>query len=79
MQNYEKYDIRERSFKFGIRICKLTNELPKTPFGFEIGKQLVRSGTAIGANIEEAQNAVSKPDFVSKLNISLKEARETKY
>jgi len=79
MLNYEKYDIRERSFKFGIRVCNLTNELPKTPFGFEIGKQLVRSGTSIGANIEEAQSAVSKLDFINKLSISLKEARETKY
>lgn len=52
------FDIRERSFEFGVRIVKLVNILPKTTAGYAIGNQVIRSGTAVGANIEEAQNAI---------------------
>lgn len=81
MQNSElgKKDIVERTFKFGVRIVKMVSGLPKTPSGFALGGQVVRSGTSVGANIEEAQSAVSKADFVNKMNIALKEARETSY
>ena len=47
--------------------------------GYDLSKQLIRSGTSIGANIEEAQDAESTADFIHKMNISLKEARETNY
>lgn len=53
--------------------------MPKTTTGFAIGNQLIRSGTSIGANIEEAQNSGSKKEFIHGLTISLKEARETEY
>jgi four helix bundle protein len=83
MQNEEsrmkKRDIEERTFRFGVQIVKIVNGLPRTPAGFELGKQAVRSGTSIGANIQEAQSAVSRLDFINKFGIALKEARETKY
>ncbi len=69
--------IQDRSFKFGVEIVKLTFLLPKSPAGYALASQIVRSGTSIGANIEEAQGASSKKDFVNKMQISLKEARET--
>ena len=76
--NYEN-DIRDRVFKFGVRIIKMVNILPKTPSGYAIANQVVRSGTSVGANIEEAQSAVSRKDFIHSMNIALKEARETHY
>jgi len=72
-------DIVARTFAFSLRIIKLVNNLPKTPAGYAIGDQVVRSGTSIGANIEEAQDAASRKDFIHCLTISLKEARETHY
>ena len=53
--------------------------LPRNTAGFAIGNQVVRSGTAIGANIEEAQNAGTKKEFIRGITIALKEARETEY
>jgi len=73
-------DIQERTLNFRIRIvnlCKFLRENGGT--GYDLSKQLIRSGTSIGANIEEAQNAESKPDFIHKMSISLKETRETNY
>lgn len=75
----ERKDIIERTFKFGVRVIKLGNSLPKTPAGFALASQLIRSGTSIGANIQEAQSAMSKKDFIHSIQISLKEARETKF
>lgn len=73
------FDIRERSFKFAVRIVKLVVSLPKNAAGLAIANQVVRSGTAIGANIEEAQNASSKKEFIRGMTIALREARETEY
>lgn len=73
------FDIRERSFQFGVEIVRLIKSLPRDTAGFAIGGQLIRSGTSIGANIEEAQDAASKKDFIHSLVIALKEARETEY
>lgn len=70
--------IQEKSFRFAIGIIKLYKELYKR-HEFDIGRQLLRSGTSVGANIEEAIAAQSKRDFLSKINIALKEARETQY
>lgn len=75
----QKKDILERLFKFSITIIKLASELPRTPAGFAIASQVIRSGTSIGANAEEAQDAISRREFLTKMNISLKEARETRY
>lgn len=73
------FDIRHRTLKFSVAIIKLVALLPKNAAGFAIASQVVRSGTSIGANVEEAQDAASKKDFIRGLVISLKEARETQY
>ena len=69
----------DKSFKFAIRVVKLYKYLCDSKKEYTLSKQLLRSGTSIGANINEAQEAQSKADFISKLSISLKEARESKY
>ena len=73
-------DIVARTFQFALRIIELANQLD---YGREstrvLAKQVLRSGTSIGANIEEAQATESKADFTHKYNIALKKARETKY
>ena len=71
--------ILEKSFTFAVRIVKLYQYLCDSKKEFILSKQLLRSGTSIGANVNEAQAAQSKNDFISKLSISSKEARETKY
>ena len=73
------FDIRERTLKFAVSIINLIQSLSKNAAGFAIANQLVRSGTSIGANVEEAQDVSSKKDFIHGLIISLKEARETEY
>lgn len=76
---FKKEDLLERILDFGVRIVKLANTLPKTPAGFKIGSQIVGSATSIGANTQEAQDASSKPDFISKMSIALREAKESKF
>jgi len=71
--------VKEKSKQFAIRIINLYKFLTSTKKEFVLSKQLLRSGTSIGANIREASRAQSKPDFYSKLNIALKEADETAY
>lgn len=70
--------IAKKSFDFALAIIKLYVHL-KQNNEFIISKQLLRSGTSIGANVEEAIAAQSKKDFISKMSIASKEARETKY
>jgi len=72
-------DIRERTFRFGVRIVTMSNRLPRTAAGFELAHQVIRSGTGVGANVEEADAAESKRDFIHKMKIALKEAQETRY
>lgn len=72
-------DIRERTFEFAVRISRLVDALPKTVSGAVIARQLARSGTSIGANIEEAEAAHSKAEFARRMNIARAEARETHY
>ncbi len=69
----------EKSFGFAVRIVKAYKYLAGEKKEFVLSKQVLRSGTSIGANLEEAIGAQSKADFVSKLSIAYKEARETKY
>lgn len=71
--------IKDKSFAFAIRIVKLYKYLVKEKREFVLSKQLLRSGTAIGALTREAEHAESKADFIHKLSISLKEANETDY
>jgi four helix bundle protein len=56
--------IKERVYEFAIDIIKLVRNLPKDTAGFVLGRQLVKSGTSIGANVEEATGAFSKDDFI---------------
>jgi len=73
-------DIKERTFSFAleiIRLCRILNG--KRGTARTLSQQLLRSGTSIGANVEEAQAGQSQADFISKYNIALKEAREVIY
>ena len=70
--------IARKSFDFAIQIIQLYKKLVEEK-EYVISKQLLRSGTSIGANVNESISAESKKDFISKLSISLKEARETNY
>ena len=73
-------DIRERTFEFAVRIIKLCQRLDKTAgVPRTLGNQLLKAGTSVGANVEEAQGGQSRADFISKNAIALKEARETHY
>jgi len=74
----KKNIIQERAFKFSLNIINLYKVLKKNN-EYSIGNQILRSVTSIGANVEEAIAAQSKKDFLSKIRISLKEARETRY
>lgn len=71
--------VRDKSVKFAIRIVKLYKYLKEERSEYILSKQLVRSGTGIGANISEAQRAQSKADFSAKMYIALKEAEESAY
>ena len=71
--------IQEKSFRFAVRIVNLCRYIQNEHNEFILTKQLLKSGTCIGANVSESQQAQSRSDFISKLNISLKEAYETNY
>ena len=71
--------IENKSFQFAIRIVRLYKFLCEEKKEYILSKQLLRAGTSIGANVTESQQTQSKPDFVSKISIALKEASETKY
>lgn len=71
--------IQTKTYSFALRIVKLYKYLNEEKREYTISKQIVKSGTSIGANTEEAIGAESKRDFIHKLSISYKEARETKY
>ena len=72
-------DIRERSFKFAIRVLKLCKGLPRDEINRILINQVAKSSTSIGANLEEAQGANTRPEFINCTNIAKKEARETRY
>ena len=71
--------LKEKSFAFAVRAVKLCQYLRTEKQEFVLSKQILRSGTSIGANIEEACGAQSDNDFIAKLHISLKEANESHY
>lgn len=71
--------LKDKSYHFAIRIVKLVQFLNNEKKEFVLSKQLLRSGTAIGALIREGEYGQSKPDFFSKMSIALKEANETDY
>ena len=74
-----EFAVEQKSFQFAIRIVNLCKHLREEKKEYILTKQLLRSGTSIGANIAEAQQAQSKSDFIHKMNIALKEAAETHY
>ena len=71
--------VKEKSFEFALRIIKAYKYLSREQQEFILPKQMLRSGTSIGALIKEGEHAQSKADFINKMNIALKEANETEY
>jgi four helix bundle protein len=72
-------DIGERCVAYALRIIRLYRELDKDSVGRILGRQLLRSGTSIGANLHEAQGGQSKADFIAKVSVAHKEALESAY
>lgn len=71
--------ILSKTFDFAIRIVNLVKFLRKDKSEHILSKQILRCGTSVGANVEEAMGGFSKSDFIFKLNLAYKESRETKY
>jgi four helix bundle protein len=71
--------LKDKSFAFALRIVKLYKYFIENKIEYVLSKQLLRSGTSVGANIRESQNAQSNADFIHKLSISQKECDETMY
>ena len=72
------FDLEERLIDFAVRVILLAESLPKTKVGNHIAGQLIRCGTSPAPNYGEAQSAESRPDFIHKMKVSLKELRETR-
>nr|WP_299202123.1 four helix bundle protein [uncultured Brumimicrobium sp.] len=79
MENHRENVLLSKSFLFAIRIVKLYKYLSSEKREYVLSKQLLRSGTAVGALVREAQNAESKKDFIHKLAIAQKECDESSY
>ena len=71
--------VKENSFAFALRVVKVARYLEREKKEFVLSRQVLRSGTAIGALVREAEHAESKADFIHKMSIALKEANETLY
>jgi four helix bundle protein len=71
--------VKEKSYTFALEIIELYKYLQNDKHEYVLSKQLLRSATSIGANIEEATYSISKKEFISKLQISLKESSETRF
>ena len=79
VQSDSKNGIAEKSFEFAVRLVNLSKFLTSEHKEYTLSKQLLRSGTSIGANVAEAQRGQSHADFLAKMSIALKEANETHY
>ena len=77
MENEKKNVVLEKSFQLALKVIKLTTELSKV--NRILADQILRSGTSVGANLNEAQAALTKKEFIAKVAIAAKEIRETKY
>lgn len=75
----EENDLRDRTKEFALRVIRLFGALPKTTEAQILGKQVLRSGTSVGANYREAYRARSKPEFIAKAGDCLREIEETAY
>ena len=71
--------LKDKSYAFALRVVKLYQYLTKTQKEYVLSKQVLRSGTSVGANIVEANGAISKADFSAKMSIAYKEILETKF
>ncbi|MHA1280021.1 MAG: four helix bundle protein [Candidatus Helarchaeota archaeon] len=74
-----KFDLEERTLEFAKKIIRLCKKLPKNTINFKLINQIIRSAGSIGANYREANDALGKKDFIHRLRISRKEAKETVY
>jgi four helix bundle protein len=72
-------DLVDRSFEFAVAVMNMANDIPRTGKGYIVERQLLRAGTSVGANIEEADNAFSDAEFAHSCNIARREAAETRY
>ena len=79
IKNSKQYDLEERSYKFAKAVRMFVKKLPKNTANFEDSKQLVRSSGSVGANYIEANESLSKKDFLMRIKIARKEAKETQY
>ncbi len=78
-QNSKPYDLRERTLRFAKEVRNYVKNLPKTLSNIEDAKQLIKASGSVGANYIEAEEALSKKDFVMRIKISRKEAKESGY
>lgn len=79
MQKTKQYDLEERTFKYAQDVRALVKKLPKTISNIEDGKQVIRSSGSVGANYIEANESLSKKDFIMRIKICRKESKETCY
>ncbi len=79
ISNSKRYDLEGRTAKFAREVIAFVNKLPKTIGNIEIGRQLIRSAGSVGANYIEANESLSKKDFVMRIKICRKEAKESRY
>jgi len=77
--NSKKYDLEERTYAFNKKVIKYVQQLPRWIENVEIGKQLMRSAASVGAFLIEANESLSKKDFVMRVKISKKEAKKSHY
>jgi four helix bundle protein len=79
MTTGRRFDIYDRALEFAARVARLISRLDKSQALIEYGKQVIRASGSIGANIEEADGALTKKDFVNKMGIARREARESRH
>ena len=79
LEEKDKKDIVKRTYKYALRVIQLANKLPNSTVTYPIRDQLIRSGTSVGANAEEASAGFSRNDFIYKMAVASKEARESNY
>ncbi|MDD5133817.1 MAG: four helix bundle protein [Phycisphaerae bacterium] len=78
-QNFKQYDLEDRTFQFAKRVREFVKKLPKTIANIEDSRQLVNASGSVGANYIEANEAISKKDFVFRIKICRKESKESRY
>ncbi len=77
--NQKKYDLEERAYKFARNVAHLSRKLPRNSVNFKYADQIIRASGSVGANYIEANEALSKKDFVTRVKICRKESKESAY